>query len=117
VGCGWGRTRGGWGELLARHAAHLHGCPHLLRGEETLSIYRIPSLHYPLNVLNDVNVTCAGGYVRVERRRQTPWCHEIYRGTSLIRNAPLLGPYSRTIPKVPWWSLGGGLFLMSEAPL
>ena len=26
------------------------------------------------------------------------------RGTSLIRNTPLLGPYSRTIPRVLWWS-------------
>ena len=38
-----------------------------------------------------------------------------YRGTSLIRNTPLLGPYSRT--RVLWWSKGGGLFLMSEVPL
>ena len=28
----------------------------------------------------------------------------VYRGTSLIRNTPLLGPYSRTIPRVLWWS-------------
>ena len=28
----------------------------------------------------------------------------MYRGTSLIRNTPLLGPYSRTIPRVLWWS-------------
>ena len=28
------------------------------------------------------------------------WC----RGTSLIRNTPLLGPYRRTTPKVLWWS-------------
>ena len=40
-----------------------------------------------------------------------------YRGASLIRNPPLLGPYSRTIPRVLWWSQGGGLFLMSEVPL
>jgi len=40
------------------------------------------------------------------------------RGTSLIRTPPLLGPYSRTIPRVLWWSRGeGGLFLMSEVPL
>ena len=25
-----------------------------------------------------------------------------YRGTSLIRSTPLLGPYSRTIPEVLW---------------
>jgi len=31
-----------------------------------------------------------------------------YRGTSLIRNTPLLGPYSRTIPRVLGWFWGGG---------
>ena len=30
------------------------------------------------------------------------------RGTSFIRNTPPLGPYSRTKPRVLWWSLGGG---------
>ena len=30
-----------------------------------------------------------------------------YRGTSLIRNTPLLGPCSRTIPRVLRWSYGG----------
>jgi len=28
----------------------------------------------------------------------------VYRGTSLIRNSAPLGPYSRTIPRVLWWS-------------
>ena len=41
----------------------------------------------------------------------------LYRGTSLIRNSAPLGPYSRTMPGALWWSYGGGLFLMSEAPL
>ena len=41
-----------------------------------------------------------------------------YRGTSLIRNDPRRGPYSRTIPTgVLWWSQGAGLFLMSEVSL
>ena len=40
----------------------------------------------------------------------------VYRGTSLIGNTPLLGPYSRTIPRV-LGARGGGLFLMSEVPL
>ena len=31
-----------------------------------------------------------------------------YRGTSLIRNDALLGPYSRTMPVALWWSEGGG---------
>ena len=26
------------------------------------------------------------------------------RETSLIRNTPLPEPYSRTLPRVPWWS-------------
>jgi len=26
-----------------------------------------------------------------------------YRGTSLIRNRTLLGPYSRTMPMALWW--------------
>ena len=33
---------------------------------------------------------------------------QIYRCTSLIRNTHLLGPYSRTMPRAPWWSWGGG---------
>ena len=40
-----------------------------------------------------------------------------YRGTSLIRNTPLLRPCRRTMPRAVWWSGGGGLFLMSEVPL
>ena len=40
-----------------------------------------------------------------------------YRGTSLIRKRLPLGPYSRPIPRALWWSMGGGLFLMSEVPL
>ena len=40
-----------------------------------------------------------------------------YRSTSLITDNPPLGPYSRTVPRVLWWSSGGWLFLMSEVPL
>ena len=39
------------------------------------------------------------------------------RGTSLIRNFLLLGPYSRPLPGALRWSYGGGQFLMSEVPL
>ena len=28
----------------------------------------------------------------------------LYRGTSLIRNCPPLGPYSRPVPRALWWS-------------
>ena len=40
-----------------------------------------------------------------------------YRGTSLIRNTPPVGPYSSRMPRVLGGSQGGGLFLMSEVPL
>ena len=40
-----------------------------------------------------------------------------YRGTSLIRNSPPLGPYRRTKPRAFWWSQGRRLFLMSEVTL
>ena len=40
-----------------------------------------------------------------------------YRSTSLIRNVPLLGPYSRTMPRAIQWSYGVRQFLMSEVPL
>ena len=44
-------------------------------------------------------------------------CDTSHIVTSLIRNSDPLGPYSRTIPRVLWWSQGGELFLMSEVPL
>ena len=34
-----------------------------------------------------------------------------YTGTSLTRNRVPLGPYSRTVTRALWWSLGGGGFL------
>ena len=34
-----------------------------------------------------------------------------------MRNTPLLGPYSRLMPRDLWWSKGRGVFLMSEVPL
>ena len=41
-----------------------------------------------------------------------------YRGTSLIRNYPSLGPYSRLMPRALWWSWeGGGVYIMIEVPL
>ena len=41
----------------------------------------------------------------------------MYEGTSLIRSNAPLGPYSRTIPMVLWWSEGRALFLTSKVPL
>ena len=35
----------------------------------------------------------------------------LHRGTSLIRNSALLRTYSWTIPRVLWWSMGGGCLL------
>ena len=50
--------------------------------------------------------------MNLERKPLTP-----YRGTSLIRNHPPLGPYSRPVPRVLRWFWGGGGGLMSEVPL
>ena len=40
-----------------------------------------------------------------------------YRGTSLIRTSPPLGPCRRTKPRALWWSLEGGGGRMSKVPL
>ena len=40
-----------------------------------------------------------------------------YRGTSLIRNTPPVGPYSSLMPRALRWSWGGRQFLVSEVPL
>ena len=37
-----------------------------------------------------------------------PQDERAYRGTSLIRNCLLLGPYSRTMPRALWRPSGGG---------
>ena len=37
-------------------------------------------------------------------------------GTYLISNSPLLGPYSRTTPRVIWWPWEGGCFLYAMHP-
>ena len=35
----------------------------------------------------------------------------VYRGTSLIKNSALLGPYSRTMHRALWWVLERVAFL------
>ena len=40
-----------------------------------------------------------------------------YRGTSLIRTFPLLGPYNRNMPMALWQSSAGGRYIMIEVPL
>ena len=49
-------------------------------------------------------------------RRPASTCSDVvmvYRGSSLTRNNPSLGLYSRLMPRALWWSLGGGLSRMS----
>ena len=41
----------------------------------------------------------------------TDACFLSCRGTSLIRNCPLLGPYSRIMSKALWGFRGGGCFV------
>ena len=40
----------------------------------------------------------------------------VFRGTSLIRNCPPLGPYSRTMPRALWWYYGEWRFLRARYP-
>ena len=53
----------------------------------------------------------------VEPRDPEAVAFQTYRGTSLIRNQPPIGPYSRSMPMALWRSLGGGLILVREVPL
>ena len=62
-------------------------------------------------------VTAAAGAFRQLWRRPGALAEVSARGPSRIRNPPLLGPCSRTKPRVIWRPSGGGLFLMSEVPL
>ena len=51
------------------------------------------------------------------RQSSTARPRDRYRGTSIIRKRPPLGPYCRPMPRVLGGSEGGGRFLMSEVPL
>jgi len=54
---------------------------------------------------------CACGRPPATRHIRTssfPRTPQLNRSTSLKRNTPLLGPYSRTMPRVLWRSWGGG---------
>ena len=44
--------------------------------------------------------TGAGSREEAASASTASWC----RGTLLIRSTPLLGPYSRAMPRVIWWS-------------
>ena len=56
---------------------------------------------------------CACSYSRVTHVQgllEIKGTHFPYRGTSLIRNCLLLGPYSRPMPRAQRKSWGGGSF-------
>ena len=42
-------------------------------------------------------------YASIRGNRRERKLERKYRGTSLIRNTPLLRPYSGTIPRILWW--------------
>ena len=56
--------------------------------------------------------TCVG-----PRGREALGSAERYRGPSLIRNRPTLGPYLWPMPRVLGWSEGGRCSVMSELTL
>ena len=72
---------------------------------------RLLTSEVPLHILN------------VKDTRAIHHTRAIYRGpkhytsTSLMCNRRRPGPYSRTMPRTIWGSLGAGRFLMSEVPL
>ena len=41
--------------------------------------------------------------LRVIKKKTRDESPPTYRGTSLIRNSPLLGPYRRTVSRALWW--------------
>ena len=43
--------------------------------------------------------------------------YRLVQGYLAHKKHPPLGPYRMTLPRVLWWSWGGGRFLMSEVPL
>ena len=71
------------------------------RGNETLVLHRVDSLYISVQKKPVVDF---GNFRRKDTLILVPWC----RGTSLIRNRLLLGPYSRAMPRDPWWPYGGG---------
>ena len=86
----------------------------------------VKALSKVMEVLKVLNPDAAGGFrcrTRIAGSRNSFVVRCVdgfdldYRGTSLIRNSALQGPYSRTMHRALWWVLGGGRFLMSEVPL
>ena len=61
--------------------------------------------------------TMVANAVRDLGRQRRRGAHQTYRGTSLMRNVPPMGPYIRPMSRALWWSWRGGMFLMSEVPL
>ena len=82
----------------------VHG-PLFLMSEVPLSLVNL-TVHGPLLLMSEVPLYPVdlivhgplADYCQVDN--QLSW----YRGTSLTRNTLLLGPYSRTIPRVLWRS-------------
>ena len=80
---------------------------------DTTSIRALDS-RPPRNCFSLLRSTCCSCYhLRRNPRMSLRYCLPC-RGASLIRNYNLLALYSRTMPRAPWWSWGGGLFLMSD---
>jgi hypothetical protein len=77
-----------------------------MRFKKKAGVFRIPDSFERLTpIFHQVN-----GMLAWHQQRISYFCqrHIRYKGTSLIKNTPLLGPYSRTIPGVLLWSLVGG---------
>ena len=95
------RVQGGWwwsnGVLFLMREVPLLGCCFLC------ARYRLMQVRGGLLVVEAVKP--GGPCDRAGYFFRLLFDHPIfYRGTSLIRNCLLLGPYSRAVPMVLWWS-------------
>jgi hypothetical protein len=88
----------------------------MLAGRDEESRFAIPFLLYPISSRDLTGLICflmsevPLHPLKVDHLRGPLSGHK-YRGASLIRNCAPLGPYSRPMPRVLWWSWGWGVFL------
>ena len=84
----------------------------------TLSRSLPPSLAGCISLSRSLPPSLADCISLSRSRAPSDWTKPSAMMPIITSNAPILEPYSRTMPRVLWWSKGGGgRFLMSEAPL
>ena len=86
----------------------------LCRLSPSLSLARAPSLSPSLALSVGLSLSHSG--LTDSAQFDIPaWAK--YRGTSLIKNTPPLGPYNRTMPRALRWSVGGAFSYERGSPV